>query len=65
MLGKEQAEFVETDNDEQLANAILKLANNENLRIEFSEKMVEVAKKFTWEKMALKHLQEYEKIIQE
>ena len=65
MLGKEQAEFVETDNDDQLTNAILKLSNNENLRIEFSEKMDKVAKKFSWEKMASKHIKVYEKIIEE
>lgn len=63
ILESTDALFVDSDNETQLANAILKLATDVDLRLALQERMRDVSKKFTWQKAARKHLELYEEFF--
>ncbi len=55
--------IVPKENPDELSKAILKMAEDEDMRLKFSKNSLEMVSEFTSDKMALKTLEVYEKII--
>lgn len=64
ILGYEDALFIEPDNETQLIDAILKIANNPDLRIQLEQRMKKISGFYSWEKTANSYWKVYEKIGQ-
>ena len=61
-LDKKDAIFVEPDNVSQLSDAIIQLAKNPDLNYKLTERLKELAKKYTWKNTASQYIQTYEKL---
>lgn len=61
-LGDGDVIYIEPDNESQLAEAILDLANNNQLRNKLSNNMKKIATKLSWENVAKSHIEMYKKL---
>lgn len=62
-IGGEAVVYVNPKSVEEIANAILRITGNEDLRNHYIKKGLEQAKKFSWQKCAKETRERYEKII--
>jgi len=64
VLGDRGALYVDPENFDDLSNAILKLATEPSLVNELKQQAKGLAKKYTWEEVALNHLKLYSKLLE-
>jgi len=63
VLGENEALFVDPDDEKQLADTILELATNKNLRSQLQQKIKAIVDRRSWNEVAHDHLNLYEKIL--
>jgi glycosyltransferase involved in cell wall biosynthesis len=64
ILGNKSALFIDPHNIKQLSSAIVKLATNENLKLDLKNEMKTLEDKFSWITIVEKHLKIYGELVE-